>query len=455
MLIRLLCRFVLVITASVQPFLGEALSAENITLLEAYEMARESAPGLGVARFKVDLAEAERDIARGQILPSLSAFGQWSENEVEFHAGDSSGYGFQEYAGKRYGWQVKQSLINVSNWREYRRRSAMFSRSEDDLANAELQLLGAVTEAYLNVLVATLDAEVLEQELAALVRQEEESQALYEVRFLPVTQVLETKSRRDSVKADLLHAQGQADIAREQLIELIGVRGVEPFPVSETVNLQAQISSAVEAAQRALENSPEIAAAEDGVTAAREAVERERGGWLPEVDLLIGSQYSDVGFDNLVAPPRTAESVQISVNYPIFEGGAGVARLRAARAEFNGAMLELEDAKRKAESRARSAWANYNAATERVAAAKQAESTAEISLQASRKALKAGTARVTDVLLALAQRTGAQRDHGAARFQRSIAWLELELTAGENPMDLAVLLSAALTATNAAALASQ
>ena len=139
----------------------------------------------------------------------------------------------------------------------------MFSRSEDDLANAELQLLGSVTEAYLNVLLATLDVEVLEQELAALVRQQEESEALYEVRFLPVTQVLETKSRRDSVKADLLHAQGQADIAREQLIELIGVRGVEPFPVSETVNLQAQISSAVEAAQRALENSPEIAAAED------------------------------------------------------------------------------------------------------------------------------------------------------------------------------------------------
>ena len=43
MIIRFLCRFVLVIAASVHPFSGKALSAENITLLEAYEMARECA----------------------------------------------------------------------------------------------------------------------------------------------------------------------------------------------------------------------------------------------------------------------------------------------------------------------------------------------------------------------------------------------------------------------------
>ena len=84
MFIRLLCRFVLVITASVQPFLGKSLSAENITLLEAYEMARESAPGLGVARYKVDLAEAERDIARGQILLASPLLGNGQKMRSSF-----------------------------------------------------------------------------------------------------------------------------------------------------------------------------------------------------------------------------------------------------------------------------------------------------------------------------------------------------------------------------------
>ena len=434
---------------------GEVSATEQITLLEAYEMARRSAPELGVARYQVDLAEAERDIARGEILPNLSAFGQWSENEVEYHSGDASLLSLQEYAGKRYGFQVRQSLFNVSDWREYRRRSALLSRSEDDLANAELMLLGAVTDAYLNVLLAVLNVASLEQELAALTRQLDESQALYDVRLVPVTQVLETKTRRDSVNADFISAQGKADIAREELIELIGARGIDPFPVNETVNLKVQIKSSAEAAQRALHNSPEIAAAEDNLKAAREAVERERGGWLPEVDLVFSSQYSDVGFDNLTAPPRTAESVQIAVNYPIFEGGAGVARVRAARAEFNRAKLELESARRRAEKRARSAWASYSAAAERLVAAKQAENTADISLAASRRALKAGTVRVTDVLLALAGKTAAQRDYGAARFQKAIAWLELELSADEDPMDLALLLWGALAATNAKAASGQ
>ena len=143
------------------------------------------------------------------------------------------------------------------------------------------------------------------------------------------------------------------------------------------------------------------------------------------------------------------------MNYPIFEGGAGVARVRAARAEFNRAKLELESARRRAEKRARSAWASYSAAAERLVAAKQAENTADISLAASRRALKAGTVRVTDVLLALAGKTAAQRDYGAARFQKAIAWLELELSAGEDPMDLAMVLSGALAATNAKAVSGQ
>ena len=132
------------------------------------------------------------------------------------------------------------------------------------------------------------------------------------------------------------------------------------------------------------------------------------------------------------------------MRYPLFEGGAGSARLRSAWAEYYSAQQQLEAAKREASGRARSAWVNLESATERVQATRQAVITAETNLDASRKAVKAGTAKVTDVLVALAQNTRAQRDLTEARFQRAMGWLELELATGSDPSLLAPRLSSAL-----------
>jgi len=180
------------------------------------------------------------------------------------------------------------------------------------------------------------------------------------------------------------------------------------------------------------------------VNAARKGIEREKGSWWPEVDFVYNAQYSDVGFDNLTSPPRNTETYSISMRYPLFEGGAGAARLRGAWAEFYSAQQSLEAAKRQAGGRARAAWVNLESASERVQAARQAVTTTEKNLDASRKAVRAGTARVTDVLLALAQNTRAQRDLSEARFQRAMGWLELELATGKDPLLLATEFSAAL-----------
>ena len=423
-------------------FLTTTASAGSITnFIGAYSLARDSAPELAIARYRVDGAESQRDVARGRVLPQVSAFGQWSENSLEYRGGLIPD---QRYPGERYGFQASQSLINMSNWMEYGRQKALVDLSEQELKVAESQLLGGLAEAYLNVLLSDSDLAQFETELEALEQQLEEANALYERSLLPITQVLETQTRADTLRADVIAARGQSAIARENLIALVGTRDIEPMPVADRVSLNSTAASASDAATMAFESSPEVAAAEEGVLAARKSVEREKGSWVPNVDLIFSSQYSDVGFDNLTSPPRTSESVQIVFNYPLFEGGAGSARLRGAWAEFYTAQQRVEAAKRAGETRARSAWVQLQAASERVNAARQAVKTSKTNLDASRKAVKAGTARVNDVLMAMAQNTRAERDLSAARFQRATGWLELELATGGDPVMLARRLSDAL-----------
>ena len=163
----------------------------------------------------------------------------------------------------------------------------------------------------------------------------------------------------------------------------------------------------------------------------------------------MNHQYSDVGFDNLTSPPRTIESVSIAVNYPLIQGGAGSARIRGAWADFYAAKEELEDAKRQVETLTRSAWVRLKATNKRILAAQQAVDTANVNVSAVQKSVKAGTARVTDVLLALAQRTRAQRDRFFAEQQRIMAWLELELVTGRAPAAVVSVLSDSLLSTAA------
>jgi outer membrane protein len=200
----------------------------------------------------------------------------------------------------------------------------------------------------------------------------------------------------------------------------------------------------VGAVQLAIANSPAIAAAKDGVSAAKATVEREKGSWWPEINLIYNQQFSDVGFDNLSSPPRTSDSISISVSYPLIQGGSGSARIRGAWADYYGAQQELEGVSRAVETQTRSAWLQLESSEKRVRAAKRALESAEVGVDATKKSVRAGTARVTDVLLALAQRTRAQRDHSYSQLERISAWVALELISGSEVQKTASHLSDAL-----------
>ena len=420
------------------------LWATEYSLLQAYEIARESDPSLAFSRYRVDGSKAQRDVARGQMFPQISLFGDWSDNKVRYEETQAGQIPSQEYPGERYGLQMRAPLFNIRSWREYDRQKALVNQSEEELSVAEADLLGQVTSAYFEVLLANQNLEAFGAELTALEAELMQAQALYDKGLIAVTEVLETQTRLEALRADVIQAKGQVAISREALIQRVGIRDIEPVPVVESFLLPQTIGTAESAASLALQFDPASAAQERAVDAARQNISKEKGSWWPEIDFVFNSQYSDVGFDNLTSPPRSSESYSLSFRYPIFEGGAGSARLRGAWAEYYGAQQRLEEARRLAGGRARAAWVTYNAISERVVATQQALQAAEVNVAASQKAVKLGAGRVSDVLLALAQRTRAQRTLNQARFERALGWLELELSTGSDPVSLAPTVSQAI-----------
>lgn len=403
-----------------------------IRLEQAHELARAQDPGLAEASFRMDAAAAQKDVARGSLLPNVSLFGSWSENDVRYDGEIGTLLPDQSYAGERYGFQAKSPLLNLRSFREYQRQGALAEQAEYELAATESALLLALVEAYLGVLSADEFLSQLKVEIEALEVQSLEAEALYAKGLMAVTQVLETQTRLDNLVSDFVAAQGQWAIARERLVQIIGHRDISLAEISDNFLLFTSIGSVEEAVSLAVTSAPEILAAQKNVLAARRAVQREKGSFWPEIDLVYNSQYSDVGFDNLTSPPRTTESLAVSFNYPLIEGGAGTARVRAANATYLGALARLEAVKRQTEGEVRGAWVTLESSLERIEAARQALRTAETNLLASQKAVKAGAGRVSDVLVALAQKTRAERNLTQARFRYVVAWLDLEVIVGRD-----------------------
>jgi outer membrane protein TolC len=424
--------------------LSQQACGEVYSLLEVYEIARQNDPGLGFSRYQVDGSKASRDVAQGQIFPQVSIFGDWSDNKVRYEDTQLGAIPNQEYPGERYGLQLRAPIFNIKSWREFERRQALVSQSEQELGVAEAALLAQVSKAYLEVLLAAEDLLAYEAELTALEGEYAEAQALYERSLISITSVLEAQTRLDLLRADAVQAKGQLAISRERLIQKVGIRDVTTLPIVPEIMLPSGIDNPERAAALAVRFNTAVAAKTEAVAAAKKAVAREKGSWWPEIDFVYNSQYSDVGFDNLTSPPRSSESYSVSFTYPIFEGGAGSARIRGAWAEFYGAQQKLEEAKRAASGEARAAWLNYQAKNEGVAAAAQAFKTAEVNAEVAKEAVSRGVGRVADVLVALAQRTRSQRTLNQARFERALIWLELELATGGDPLRLAGTLSEAL-----------
>lgn len=259
---------------------AENFPAPAMSLEAAYILAVDQAPSLAIAKYRVDSAEAQSAEARGSLLPQVSLFGEWSENKISYDGSVSALYGRQNYPGERYGFQARQALFNVAAFREMQRRNALFDRSESDLAVAKIELIMLVTSAYLGVLIADDTVKQFEMESEALQKQLEEAEALFARALLPLTQVLETQTRSETVKADLIEAEGNAAIAREELTEIIGRRNFELMPIAESIELFARMATPEQAVAQALENSPAVSAAEEGRDAA------ELGGKAREGELV-------------------------------------------------------------------------------------------------------------------------------------------------------------------------
>lgn len=306
---------------------------------------------------------------------------------------------------------------------------------ESELLDALSKLSVDVVERYFNVLLADYNVQLLEAEQQLVEEQVAETQALYERKLARVTDFLESQSRADSVRSDLIMAENEADLAREDLSLLTGMPVNALASVQDDVELPPLEGAPTEWVDKAMQSNKLLEARNDAVQAARKGIEEQRAGHLPTVDLVVSYQRSDTGFDNIAQPERDITYFGIDVKVPLFSGGATSARRREAWANYYISRDEEEGVRREVIRRVRGAWLNANASRRRIDAAALSVESADTSYKAMRKAFSLNSARSADVLQALHNRSRAERDYYQAMYEYLFHWLSLKHEAGELSAD--------------------
>lgn len=330
-----------------------------------------------------------------------------------------------------YALQLEKSLYNRGINASIAKTDALLGQSNAALASYRQDLIMRVADAYFAVLAAQDTLNFAHAEKLAISRQLEQTTAYFEAGRSAITDVKEAEASQAAAVAQEIMAIQQLDIAREQLRVITG--GFYPSLNAPRSNMPLTMPTpnSIEAwVNIAKQNNHLLRSSKYAVTAAQKEVEAQRAEKLPRVGLYANHTGSYLDNDIYSHRKNNDTAVGVSVNLPLYTGGATASKIREARYKLQQAQQESDLQARLTEQQVRSAFLNVQSSISQVKAYQQAVASAETAANATQAGFEVGTRTAVDVLNAVRSVFRARRDYASARYNYLKNTLALRQAAG-------------------------
>ncbi|MBB6600142.1 TolC family outer membrane protein [Luteimonas sp. MC1825] len=426
--------------------LPAAASAED--LLQAYEQARNSDPTFSAAESS-RLATREGAVqARASLLPQIGGSASLSRSRTETSGRDIDELTGQSFVGRSesevtsrsLGVNLNQAVLDLGRISNLRSQRELATAADFTLDSAGDSLITRTSAAYFNVLVAIETLAAAQAQEAALKKQFDFADKRLEVGLAPITDVHEARAQYDSARANTIVTGNALEDAYQALRQITGtdVRNLKGLP--EDFRPALPTEQAVDGwVSSAVENNPGLKALEHQLQAAGHDVGTAKAGHLPTI-YLSGSYGDTDRWGDPTALPGGAiarldaesksRSVGLTLDVPIFAGGATQSRVRQAIATRDVRQDQYEAERRALVRETRNAYQTLVAGISEVEARKAAVFSARSAYDASQVGLEVGTRTVLDVLNNQQTLFNAEREYALARYNFLQNRLLLEQAAG-------------------------
>ncbi|MGR9012795.1 MAG: TolC family outer membrane protein [Gammaproteobacteria bacterium] len=410
------------------------LQAQNLS--ETFELALQNSPTIRQAQARQSAIGESKDQSIARFLPNISATGTSSKEQLHnkktgnFRGPDAN----QEYWDNNFNINLTQPLFHWDHWIQLSQSDNQIALAEANYLTELQNLMVTTTEAYFNVLYARDNLEFASAEKQAIARQLEQAQQRFEVGIIAITDVNETQASFDQANANEIEAANNLDNQKEALREIIGDNDASLDALGEQLPLikpdPADISTWSDLAEL---NNFSIISAFNQAEVSRKAIDLQRNGHMPRLDLVasygVSDNSSSFGFRG------DTKSVGMQLNVPLFEGGAVNSRTRQADYEYQAAKEDLSRKKRAVNRQVKNAYRGVISTISRVIALKATLISAASALKSTEAGFGAGTRTMVDVLNEQRNLYRAKRDLSRSRYDYLINSIKLKQAASSLGQD--------------------
>lgn len=417
------------------------------SLLEVYQQALANDPVVNRAKAQRDAAYQGIPLSRAALLPQVSGSLGYSKSSRETTQtiqvdNDDGSTGFNivnvdiDSNSTSYGIDLNMSLYDHSNWLGLDRAELTAEQSDATFAAATQELIVRTVTAYLNVLRAQDNLNFVQAEKRAIERQLEQTKQRFEVGLTAITDVHEAQANYDSTVAQEIVAENQIEMAREALRVITGKYHDRLYVLNtERFTATAPTPERVDGWLSIAENANlTLLAQRLALDVAKMDIDIATAGHYPTVGLSASYGASkgttESPFFRNSTPFFDSQSIGVSLNVPIYQGGSVSAQADRARDLYVSSSQDLELAYRQTVQSVRSSFNDVKASISTIRALEQAVVSAESALKATEAGFDVGTRTIVDVLNSTRNLFNARANLSGARYDFIQAMVTLKQAAG-------------------------
>lgn len=399
-------------------------------------------------------------ISRADLLPNLTSQGTVTRERDSFEGmvNDSSSTlipsknVFYSNANS-FTLSLTQPVFNYSKWKSVQSASLGIKQAEATYLAAEQDLIYRTAVAYFNILKARDVLRVTLAEKKSLARQLSEETERYNVGVIPLTNVQEAKANYDSVVSQEISNNNDIANAIEKLREIIGTKPNELASLKTTIPLLSPEPNNVESWMEAAEKQNyTLLSSHYATLVAHENVKIQGGGHLPTLDMSGNYQYlyndNASGLNDFSR--SKAATLNLNLNFPIYQGGATSAKTRQANDLYQQAIAQQELTHRQTISQTRQAFLGVVDAISKIKSDKQAIISNQSAYDSMVASYKYGIRTMSDLLTSEQNLYSAQKDYANDEYNYIVQILSLKQSAGILGLDDLNLINAWLQKTDEA-----
>ncbi len=395
------------------------------TLKQVYETAKYKDPVILKSKAEYDVFTEQINESKAALLPQIG-FGLDANRLVSTK--DS-----KEYTNYGAAIDLTQSIYNSSYWKSADISEKQATQYATIYGYAAQTLLYRAAVAYFDVLRADEAVKSVEANKRSVERQLEQTKQRFDVGLIAITDVHEAQAEYDRTVADLITAKNTLANNYYLLRELTG-EDVKQVAYLNTDTFQPQKLEADVTIWRnkALEHNLDLHAKRIAKDLAKMNIDLAEAGHGPTVDFTVDLDYDNYDYDNSSSSSYSGTSAVfgISLDVPIYTGGAITSRVKQAQYSYVMASQDLVSSFRSTEAEINSGYNNVQASVSSIRAYEQTVISSKSALDAAEASFEVGTRTIVDVLDATRNLYESENLLANARYDYIINMIQLKLSAG-------------------------